>query len=90
MRYKENPIKKTFDGREVFTPRILPKINESTRDIFIATETGDRLDNLAFQFYGNPDMWWVIACANKIHGASLGLKDGTVLRIPVELPQNLY
>lgn len=89
MRYRQNPVKKTFDGREVFTPKVLPKINLSTRDIFIATETGDRLDNLAFQFYGDPNMWWIIASANNIHGAPIGLKDGTILRIPVELPQNI-
>ena len=56
-------------------------------DVTIATETGDRLDTLATQFYGDPSMWWVIASANNIHTAPIGFKDGTILRIPVNYPR---
>ena len=60
---------------------------KSTMDVTIATETGDRLDTLATQFYGDPSMWWVIASANNIHTAPIGFKDGTILRIPVNYPR---
>jgi hypothetical protein len=83
MRYNNNRTKKTIDGREVYTPKIYPNIPESTLDIHIATETGDRLDTLAMQFYKDPSLWWIIAAANNIHTAPIGFADGTILRIPV-------
>jgi hypothetical protein len=83
MRYNNNRTKKTIDGRTVYTPKIYPNIPESTLDIHIATETGDRLDTLALQFYNDASLWWIIAAANKIHTAPIGFLDGTILRIPV-------
>jgi hypothetical protein len=83
MRYNNNPIKKTVDGKEVYRATIMPTIEQNPRDITIATETGDRLDTLATQFYQNPNLWWIIAAANNIHTAPIGFKDGTILRIPV-------
>jgi hypothetical protein len=87
MRYNNSPIKKTLDGREVYRASVLPSIPKSTLDVTIATETGDRLDTLATQFYGDPSLWWVIASANNIHTAPIGFKDGTILRIPVNYPR---
>ena len=61
---------------------MLKKIPLNNDDIYVATQTGDRLDLLANQYYGSPAYWWIIANANKIHDGKLGLEDGTVLRIP--------
>ena len=83
MRYNNNPIKKTLDGKEVYRTTIMPTVQQSPMDITIATETGDRLDTLATQFYQNPNLWWIIAAANNIHTAPIGFRDGTILRIPV-------
>ena len=82
MRYDTNIIKNRTDGNEVYIPKILPTIYPSSFDIIIATETGDRLDTLAFQYYEDPTLWWIIASANNIHNAPLGFEEGTVLRIP--------
>jgi hypothetical protein len=87
MRYNNSPIKKTLDGKEVYRATILPNIIQTAVDITIATETGDRLDTLANEFYGDPGLWWVIASANNIHTAPIGFKDGTILRIPVNYPK---
>jgi hypothetical protein len=87
MRYNNSPIKKTLDGKDAYQATILPSIPKNAMDITIATETGDRLDTLATQFYGDPGLWWVIASANNIHTAPIGFKDGTVLRIPVDYPK---
>ena len=87
MRYNNSPIKKTLDGKEAYQATILPNIPFNSMDITIATETGDRLDTLATQFYGDPGLWWVIAAANNIHTAPIGFKDGTILRIPVDYPK---
>ena len=82
MRYENSIIKKRTDGKEVYMPKILPTIYPSSYDLFIATETGDRLDTLSSQFYKNPHLWWIIAAANKLHNGKFALADGTVLRIP--------
>jgi hypothetical protein len=82
MRYSNNRTKKTIDGRMVYVPKIYPNIPESFMDIHIATETGDRLDTLAYQFYNDSSLWWIIASANHIHTAPIGFADGTILRIP--------
>jgi hypothetical protein len=81
-RYKNNETKKLNDGRNVYRSRIYPEIPLSDNDIYVASETGDRLDTLAYQYYENSSLWWIIASANNIHNAPFGLKDGTILRIP--------
>jgi hypothetical protein len=83
MRYRNNLIKTTIDGKEVYLPRVLPDIPESSTDMYVATETGDRLDSLAYTFYKDSNLWWIIAAANKIHNAPIGFPDGTILRIPL-------
>jgi hypothetical protein len=86
-RYRNNPIKKTFDGREVYRTKIYPNIPLKDTDVYVMTETGDRLDTLAFEYYEDSSLWWIIAAANNIHNAPMGLQDGTVLRIPLNYIQ---
>lgn len=43
---------------------------------------GDRLDSVAFQFYGDADRWWVIPEYNPEITDPQNIKPGTVLRIP--------
>jgi hypothetical protein len=81
-RYRNVETKKTVDGRTVYKSSFIANIPLSDDDIYVATETGDRLDTLAFQFYGDSSLWWIIASANNIHNAVFGFEDGTVLRIP--------
>jgi hypothetical protein len=81
-RYQNELKKKTFDGREVYRVKIYPNIPLRDDDIYVATELGDRLDTLAYDFYENSSLWWIIASANNIHGAAIALQPGTVLRIP--------
>ena len=81
-RYENNKSKKINDGRVVYRSKIYPNIPLRDDDVYVATETGDRLDNLAYQYYEDASLWWIIASANNIHNAPFGLKDGTILRIP--------
>jgi len=59
---------------------IYSEIPETDGDIFVITQYGDRLDNLAHQFYGDVTLWWYIAKANNL--AFMTLPVGTSLRIP--------
>lgn len=81
-RYDNLSSKTLDDGRKVYRSKIYPSIPLRDDDIYVATETGDRLDTLAYQYYQNASLWWIIAAANNIHNAPFGLEDGTMLRIP--------
>lgn len=81
-RYENAKTKKNDQGKLVYKRKIYPNIPLSDDDVYIATETGDRLDTLAFDFYSDSNLWWIIASANNIHGAKFGFEDGTILRIP--------
>ena len=86
-RYYELETKKTHDGREVYRPKIYPNIPLRDDDVYVMTELGDRLDTLAFQYYEDSSLWWIIAAANNMHDAPMGLQDGTILRIPLNYIQ---
>jgi len=81
-RYKTNEVKELGDGRKVYRSKIYPNIPLRDDDIYVATQTGDRLDTLAAQYYNDASLWWIIASANKIHSAGFACEDGSVLRIP--------
>ena len=90
-RYQNNAIKKATNGRLVYRSKIYPNIPLRDSDIYVATETGDRLDTLAYTYYNDSSLWWIIASANNIHNAVFGFEDGTVLRIPtnyIEIANN--
>lgn len=81
-RYQNNETKKLKDGRLVYRSKIYPNIPKSDMDIYVVTQTGDRLDTLANEFYKDSSLWWIIASANNIHDATIAVPDGTTLRIP--------
>ena len=56
------------------------RVPETNGDLHVISTEGDRLDNLAFQFYGNPSLWWYIAKANNL--TALNVPAGKSLVIP--------
>ena len=64
-----------------------PEIPLSVNDIYAYTTQGDRLDLLAQQFYGDVNLWWIIASANPdiIPQNSLFIPEGTEIRIPQDI-----
>tara|TARA_B100001123_G_C14899777_1_gene863319 strand:+ start:250 stop:540 length:291 start_codon:yes stop_codon:yes gene_type:complete len=56
------------------------RVPETNGDLHIISTEGDRLDNLAFQFYGDPSLWWYIAKANNL--TALNVPAGKSLVIP--------
>lgn len=81
-RYRNNRTKRTSDGRLVYRTKIYPNIPLRDDDIYVVTDITDRLDTLAYKYYNDASLWWIIASANNIHDAPLGIKEGLVLRIP--------
>lgn len=84
-RYKYTDIKLRGDGKRVYKPTIYPKIPIKDSDVFIYPKFGDRLDNLAQKYYGDVSLWWIIAKANNLDAAHIGLEVDTQIRIPMEI-----
>ena len=51
-------------------------------DLYIFSRDGDRLDNLANDFYKDPRYWWIIAQANNLGKGTLTIPSGLQIRIP--------
>ena len=64
---------------------IYPNIKASDADLYVISEAGDRLDLLAKKYYGNTNMWWIIAVANNLNDANFFVEPGIQLRIPNDL-----
>lgn len=67
-----------------FGPEILNGVD--TVDHIITV--GERLDTLASVYYGDEELWWIIALANRIIDP-FSLAIGTRLRVPVNARQVL-
>jgi hypothetical protein len=88
MSYRYQNIQQTkyeATGSQYYVNNIYPDVPFSNEDNYVITVLGDRLDLLAFDFYGDTSFWWVIASANALPGDSLYLEPGMQLRIPVDL-----
>jgi hypothetical protein len=88
MNYRYQNIQVTklqATGSQYYLNNIYPDIPLSNEDNYVITVLGDRLDLLAFDFYGDTSFWWVIASANSLSGDSLYTEPGMQLRIPVDL-----
>jgi hypothetical protein len=67
-----------------------PDVPLSETDVYLYTMRGDRLDNLAYQFYGDPTLWWILSTANPdLPNDSLYPTLGYQLRIPTDINQIL-
>lgn len=81
-RYESTGIYKRWDGKRVYKVTIYPDIPELDTDIFVISNEGDYLDTLAYQYYNDPTLWWIIARANNIGKGKLAVEGGLQLRIP--------
>lgn len=61
-----------------------PTVPQQENDIYAITEFGDRFESLAFQFYGDVTLWWIIAITNPniVDFSSIFLPIGSQIRIP--------
>ena len=80
-RYSSTPRKIDKSGLRVYSTTYYPEIPLENGDTFIRAKDGDRLDTLAYNYYGDVTLWWVIAKANGVKGKPT-LTIGEILRIP--------
>ena len=62
------------------TSVVYSTIPQSDSDIYVITQTGDRLDLLAYRFYGDVSLWWYIARANNF--TTMNIPAGISFRVP--------
>ena len=70
------------EGVEYWDTLDLPDIPIQTDDLQHTVSGPDRLDTIAYKFYGDPMLWWVIAAVNDLERVPTDLNTGQVLRIP--------
>jgi hypothetical protein len=83
MRYDNNDI--LNNPKRYYATSVYPKFESRDTDIYIIARTGDRLDSLAFEYYQNTDLWFVIARANNIGKGTFNITPGKQIRIPFPL-----
>lgn len=84
-RYQGIGTRRGKDGKVLMKTVLYPDIPRTSEDIWVQTDSGDRLDLLAHQYYGNAQYWWVIAQANGLGKGTLCIEPGTQLRIPANV-----
>lgn len=72
---------KRYDGKRVLRTTRYPKIPVGFNDMYIVASETDYLDSLAYKFYKDSTLWWIIAQANGIK-ATLKAPTGVQIRIP--------
>jgi len=78
-------IKYSATGSQYYVNNIYPQIAPTNEDSYVITVLGDRLDLLAYKYYNDVSMWWIIATANNLNDANFFVQPGIQLRIPSDL-----
>ena len=89
-RYTYSKIQTEKDTKKQYLGSLIyPKIKPTDDDIYIISESSDRLDLLAHKYYGDQSLWWILAVANNLNNASLHIEPGLQLRVPGDLSKIL-
>ena len=84
-RYNKSKVFRDENGKQYLNRIEYPVIPIQDSDITILGVLGQRFDNLANQYYGNPKLWWIIARANNENKGSMYTKPGKEYTIPQEI-----
>lgn len=84
-RYDSTTTNMRWDGKRVYKTTTYPPIVPSTSDLQVVSNEGDYLDTLAYKYYGDPTLWFIIANANGLGKGRLSIPPGTTLRIPTNI-----
>lgn len=84
-RYNKAEKRETEDNEKFYETRFLPDVERRPTDVIITVDKPQRLDRIAFQYYDDAKLWWVVAAANNIGRGDWNVSAGTRLRIPQNL-----
>ena len=88
-RYDVISVQKRWDGKRVYKTTMYPPIPPQDTDILVVTNETDYLDALAYKYYSDPTLYWIIANANNLGKGKLSVPAGLTLRVPVNIDQIL-
>lgn len=72
----------SYNGFKSYATSKIFKTPTSTDDLYIISRERDRLDSLAYEFYGDARFWILIAEANNLGKGSFAIPPGRQIRIP--------
>ena len=81
-RYDSTEVFPRWDGKRVYRTTQYPDIQPNISDTIVISNESDYLDILAYRYYGDPTLWWIIALANGLGKARMSINPGLQLRIP--------
>ena len=81
-RYENIELLRTELGKRYKKTIRYPKMAKVSNDMYIISIQGDRLDNLAYKYYEDARLWWILARANNLGKGDMEIPIGTQLRIP--------
>lgn len=84
-RYSNIQSKLRYDGKRVYKTTIYPSVPLSDTDLQIISNETDYLDTLAYKYYGDPTLFWIIANVNNLGKGRLSVPMGLTLRIPLDV-----
>ena len=79
-RYQNTKLNRV-NGKNHYQTTYYSNVPEKNDDMYFIAQEGDRCDNLAYRFYGTPDLWWFVARVNNLK--TMNIPAGTNLRIPI-------
>jgi hypothetical protein len=85
LRYNNIPITTRYDGKRVYLSTFYPSVSPSSTDLLIVSQEGNCLDTLAYKYYGDPTLYWIIANVNNIGRGRMSIQSGLILRIPTDI-----
>ena len=85
-RYQPIPIIRNRGGQQQYASTKYPEIPRSFSDIYVITSAEDRYDTIAYAYYNDSSLWWVISSANPEYSqGSIYPPEGVQLRIPTNI-----
>ena len=84
-RYKHQQVKRDADGRRKLSTIQYPKIVSKNSDMIYRTRQSDTYSSLAYRFYSDQSLWWIIARANEDFRGNIRPKVGIKLIIPRDI-----
>jgi phage tail protein X len=88
-RYGSTQQMQRWDGKKVYATTLYPIVQPQDSDVIVITSQADYLDSLAYKYYGDPTLWWIIAVVNNLGKARMSVPAGLQLRIPSTVNQIL-
>jgi len=73
---------KADNGKRYKKTVLYHEMKQNPKDRYIISIQNDRLDNLAYKYYQDARLWWILARANNLGKGDLNIPIGIQLRIP--------